>query len=353
MTGKLQETPNLETSRQFIATSISLEKLSELLPDSRVEFEALQKATGPLSGNPDLETLLLHNWLRWCRSDATDAQMSWEYLAARNPNLDRDELMLRLWEIYRGEEDNSRFRDVIEKGYVPKGYYERILFSWFLSRFNLVAARRIFRSTQGAGWLNGSILAAALLGFAVFLIQPFKLWNALEAFGTFLVVLVLLVVYASGRRLPLIYVTAHSLIPRLAASIALGYLFLASAPQLVRLIYESGIKPPALFAIDLGLSLAAFAYIWLHVSKRVRPTPRARKISARVFNVWALALAYAIALLLPMAPVLFSGSMMYGPGNDLPTRVQFTKLLLCAMFALNLGVVLQLVWDETPLTEPL
>jgi hypothetical protein len=142
----------------------------------------------------------------------------------------------------------------------------------------------------------------------------------------------------------------------LGAAVGAGYLFLSAAPQIVHVIYGSSRPWWQYSLVTLSLLASAFGYLLFHISRRVYPALRPGELCRRAAAVLSLAIAYASAGLLVAGPLLFSRSVLGvadGRGVFPKDHVHWYHLALCGAVALNLGVILQLAWDEKPLTEPL
>jgi hypothetical protein len=299
--------------------------------------------------NPDV---IVEDWLRWSQSDDSFVRMQWSYLTCRE-KVDRDGYVLRLWNsIAEPQGKNHSLLNFIEEGFTPWEYYQRHFFGWFLSRFNLGGARQVFCVARFAAILHYIVAGIAVFLTILLLRRPLHLSTSLKFFLPFNLVLAALC-FVSPKLLKMpYYAYAHSLIPRLAATMAIGYLFLASAPQLVKLIYQSQREPWQFWTASALLTAAALVYIVLHIARRIHPVPRLPKLFRRGSDLLVLAVAYAAIELWPAAPILFSNSLLYDREGG-PLTVHPSKLVFCAVVALNLGVLLQLAWDEKPLTEPL
>lgn len=301
----------------------------------------------------------LHDWLNFAQSDSTLARKRWSYLAAEGQP--RDEFTLKLWKqaSVAEKEDGLAvgFRKFVADKWCDWPYYERHFFGWFLSRFDLVSARAVYttaRVSQGLDFLLAAIAAmvCVLLGPGMFNFQ-----TGFAALGA-----VVVLVGTAGwlwardkkRGLPF-YAFANSLVPRLGAAVGIGYLFLASAQHLVIILAGLKQSPWFFWSASAALLLGAFLYIAFHISRRVHPRLEKKALLRRSGSVLALAVTYSLVELLVAGPVLFSDAFVCGISESetcTPLR-EIGRLILCAAIALNLGVILQLAWDEKPLTEPL
>jgi hypothetical protein len=309
------------------------------------------KPTSDLEIPADQRLSFLNGWLRFVTATSPLARIRWAALAASEwePLNDRDAYLLQLWKRIVGGEggrpaDPWRLIDYTERNWGPWSYYERHVFGWFLSRFNFSAARQMFRGSRAAAGFNAVVLAGALGVAALALYRGPSLARSL-----LLAIMAAALLLGSFRWLGLeLYAHFNSLIPRLAATVGIGYLFLMSASQLLGQIQLA--SPPNRVWFGSGLLLAtAYFYIAVHIWRRVHPVLRWSALLRRSLDVWLLAVSYAALGLTLAAPILF-GSTAKGA---LAPEARPEQLALCAAIALNLGVVLQLVWDEKPLTEPL
>lgn len=344
--------PPMEASLWVEPDSTPSEKLETVLDDI-----AKGKLPPPeISG--DMRHAAIEQWLRWAQSDEKKVRRSWFYLTQERDK-DRDAYVLSLWRsIADQHEPNRGVRDWLQDKGLPWGYYQRHFFGWFLSRFNLSAARSVYSRNFLWTWLH-LIWAVLALLVAFFTLKSgiprygaLGKWFLLFVAGSMAVGLVIHV--ASKAKLPL-SAFFHSLTPRLGAGIGIGYLFLFSAPHLVQML-DASARDERYFWIACGALVAsAFLYIYLHVSRRVYPPLRASRLASRSLSILLLAMGYSAIELLLAAPLLFSPDFICGvrPTTDCTPQPDPYRLALCAAIALNLGVILQLAWDEKPLTEPL
>ncbi len=332
--------------------SVSLQNLA-----SAAKQVLAGKLAAPSHGDQRWEDL--ERWLRWAQSGDHRSLMRWSHLTL-NAKKDRDQYVLDLWRsIADPKGPNHGLIEWIETDHSPWEYYRRHFFGWFLGRFDLGAARAVYADHVLTRWfhllwaglaivLSGLTLAEgwnftksllALLGFAVFTL----------AGGLFFL--------CRPQKLPL-HAYFQSLIPRLGAAVGLGYLFLISTSELVQILDNLKKGPSFFIASSVGLILVSLLYLAFHISRRVHPQPGFWRLLRSSASVLFLALGYSAIELILLAPLLFSPLFLCGVHQD-PTgpacivHGEPYRLALCAAIALNLGVILQLAWDEKPLTEPL
>lgn len=268
--------------------------------------------------------------LRWAVSDEPDARVQWEVLSdraqedrgdlgrhrdrgrrrrGRRPRdgvldlADRDAYVEALWRSLRTVEGLEGFR-VWLRGWDLEPVYRRYLAGWCLARFDLRRALRV--GCHGGGGRLGRPSAALLLDLSL---------------------------------------------PRLGAGVAVGYLALATASELVAHLTS---RPTCVrLALTAGLLAVTWAYTALHVGRHLHPAPRPRTAAVRAATLlafgaaWtALELAFFASLLL--APDFHAGHPLAGAIHRDPTSPA-----LLATVALALGMALELAWEEKPLTDPL
>jgi hypothetical protein len=341
---------------------LSIEKVIEYLGATRkegvpegdpphfVEELALTMLRGTITSDNDIDASgrlqFLSGWIRFVTGDSRLFRMRWAALASSKTKevSDRDAYALALWQRIvtdaGGEEGLIAYA---ERHWGPWDYYERHFFGWFLSRFDLFRAREMFGASRFASRFNW-ILLPITLGLAVF-----ALHSGPDLERSFLALLAA-ALFLGGAKLALRlpgFAYLNSLIPRLAATVGIGYLFLINAPQIARFVCLAP-RVHSLWLATFLLLLTALAYIMLHIARRVHPALRPKALLWRSLDLWALAVSYSALGLVAAAPELFSPTVLQASVTAQPRH-----LALVAAIALNLGVVLQLAWDEKPLTEPL
>ena len=292
-----------------------------------------------------------HTWLRWVQSDHPRAILWWHWLDEnRDPEiLDRDEYVVKLWKTIEAPNHPNRLAKTQVSETTAWSFYQRHFFNWFLNRYNTVDARRVFNGS----WLNRYVhLPVSLLALAA--VVWFFGWGCQTRCEWLVAALAIVLVFVAGNLAsgiqPAYYLQA--LIPRMAVTTGLGYLFLFSASGLVAAIYHNPL--PAIWQIIISLALALFVLIYMIqvIQRRVVPRLNLWQACKRSFHLLSLGLAYSAIGLLISAPVLFTSTFLDGkPGNTIPPASS-AALLLTATIVLAIGVALQLVWDDKPVTEP-
>lgn len=324
--------------------SIALERLAQT---------AVLVLLGKLPGLPDgvQRWKDLELWLRWAQSGDHRALMRWSHLTL-NENIDRDRYVLDLWRsIENGE--NKGLIDWIEKDHAPWEYYRRHFFGWFLGRFDLGAARAVYADDVLARWFHPLWAGLAIALSALVVVKGWdftaSLW-ALAGFAGFTLAAGLGFFYRRPS-LPL-HAYFQSLIPRLGAAVGIGYLFLTGTKELVGILDALDKKPVFFLGSSIALILVSLLYLAFHIARRVDPQPGFWRLLRSSASVLFLAVGYSAVELLVMGPLLFSPRFLCD-GSACAVHGGPYRLALCAAIALVLGVILQLAWDEKPLTEPL
>jgi hypothetical protein len=78
------------------------------------------------------------------------------------------------------------------------------------------------------------------------------------------------------------------------------------------------------------------------IHRQVKPTPDRNETIIRAFDFLLIGVTYSVIGL------FFFAQLFFGKASISPV-----KLCLTGAIALAIGVVLQLVWDDKPVTEPL
>ena len=306
--------------------------------------------TGELPGlTLDDRADVVDDWLRWAPRENPVTRMQWACLAVQGR--DRDGWVLDLWRSMLDEKHPNREVKAVIAKEIPWDFYQRYFFDWFLSRFDVRAARGVFVEPRWATLLHCLLVAILVtvpwlsLGLWTTQLSP-----SLRVFGTLLLIVAILGAF-TRKKLPL-YAYFNSLSPRLAAAVGIGYLFFFSAPHLVKILNDTW-RP--LWLGVVALVAAAFVYLTFHISRRVHPRLKSWDLFRRSGAILALAVAYSSLGILVAGPMLFSNTFLSvaASGQPFAVHADLHRLAFCAAVALNLGVVLQLAWDEKPLTEPL
>lgn len=310
------------------------------------------------SRGPKVATRFKYDLLRWAVSEAPEAHAQWAALRrSQEPDLnDREKFALRLWRSLEGA--NSDLRGLLFDRMGLRDHLESHLFHWLLSRFNVAGARELVAPGRRHRLLQYAT-AIVILAAAVVAVDLENQGPGSSILAAAIALVALLSSWRLSALRPAFFVS--SLIPRLAVGVAIGYLFLAAAPDLVRMILEFGeAQAPwwawaAYWSVPGLLVLSTYGFAWLHIARRVQPQPSTGQLLGRGADLLALGSAYSGLGLALVSPLLFRPSFLLGPAvTELPgAGPGALQLVLTAAIALGLGVALQLAWEEGPLTEPL
>jgi len=299
---------------------------------------------------------LFHDWLRWVISEERRARAWWHWVheqrksGASHSIKDRDEYTAALLRSISGPDGKNReAREQFEKQFTAWSYYEFYFFNWFLNRFHVRDARGILNPSPGSRHAH---LPVSLLSLGI-VVLFFSLGSP-SAWSWLIAALGLAVVLFLGKWLAGIQLTYYlqSLIPRLAALTGLGYLFLLSASDLVAVLYTNPLDPGWQVIISAAIVGSVWGYMILVIRRRVHPRLSPRQAFARSCHLMIMAAAYSAVGLFICKPIFINEKFLGEHYYHLPLVFQAYHLILAAI-ALAIGVALQLVWEDKPVTEPL
>ena len=312
-----------------------------------------------LSGAEDIgeqRTNAMIEWLRWIQCDSHLARMKWICFVEGNENLEKTE-KLSDRDGYVAEFFNVCQKDEYLKEYSKRfwsnwSYYQNHFFYWFLNRYNLPFAIGTFSGSRLLQWLPvyGSIVATALVWFFIY----FSWFNPRPFANLAYVLFVMLIGYAWGlARLQALpgFKLLHAMVPRLAGTTAIGYLYLLSVPQFLAYLCRQGADVGLQWGTGAVILLLVFVFTCIQIQKRVKPDLTLPRLGGRAFQMIVIAMAYSSTGLCLTRGFLFQNALPTGGFDDLGPGA--SQLFLVAVISLAIGVVLQLVWEEKPVTEPL
>jgi hypothetical protein len=276
--------------------------------------------------------------------DDKEGRLRWQALAELDAKefRDRDSTVVEIWEQIELECPSEDF----VAGHWSLLYHRLWLFNWLLRRYDVRGARKVM---GGGSWARNAhfLLLAAVMGvFALCRLERFGAgqtpWVFFLCAGIYVSVLTALT--RSFQKLPnrpeSFAVATHSLIPRLAGAAAVGLLFLASSLEMFPVILKT--KPWWL----LALVAAVYGYLLLEMSWRIHPFPRFGRLVLHAFDISATALAHSLTLTL-----LAEGALRRMLANRGPFNLH--ESISLAVFVFSIGLVINLIWAEQPVTEPL
>lgn len=270
----------------------------------------------------------------------------WQALHADAPGLDRNDLVLRVW-----NELATTHPEAITEQYHSLAYHRHWLFEWLLRRYDVRRSREV---VAGGSWQHNAhllLLAAVAGAFALRRLEGLGSQQTLGALllcgAAYVVVLAWLTHTFHPRlsdRLEALTLATHSLVPRLAGASAVGLVILTSSQELLKVVVATN------WWWLPCLLLAGYGYLLLEMARRVHPLPRLRRLALHGFDVAATALAHSMTLTLlaegALRKVLLNDGGSYGP-------LTWCQSLSVVVFVFTIGLVVNLIWTEQPVTEPL
>lgn len=303
--------------------------------------------------------ITINEWLRFIQANTTTSLMKWAFFLKKDNDFvckTRDEYVFNFFKKLEQEEKigGQTFSKYVNDNWVPWSYYQNHFFHWFLNRYNIPYARAVFWDNPLGKYIH------FFIAFAIFLIVSFRYFapsirSQFEVFpmitGIFTSVVFVLTIYSMIKNRFVYFI--HSMVPRLGATIAIGYLFLLSTPDFVAKVYDNNGLFSERFQYFASAILIAFvlSFISLNIHKRVKPPLNFPEILACAFNIMIIGIAYALIGLLIFERILFN-SVNHKTQTVLSTPCLSQLLFFCTV-SLFIGVVFQLIWEEKPVTEPL
>lgn len=277
-------------------------------------------------------------------SNDEKGRAAWHRLATEDPRLDRDQVVLDLWNVLETYDPQHAQRIGSSAA-----YHRAWLFDLFLGHYDL---RRSSRTAGAGGWLVNFPVGLLVTVGALFILRRMPQTVTIPAWAW---VLAVAAVYAAivvplaiqfRRRLSsgaeATILALQSLVPRLAGAAAVGLVILASSEELLELVIE--VRWPWLLLPLLG----GFLYLVIEMARRVHPLPPLRRLALHGLDVWLIGLCHALALTLVaergLRKILDAGGV--GP-------FAWQAALSVTVFLFAIGLIVNLIWAEQPITEPL
>jgi hypothetical protein len=305
---------------------------------------------------------IFHIILTWVVSDRPSALQWWHWLEAQKQKQNdkclefphRDAFVLEIWQnLNDPQKPHGAAKAQVEAMRTDWSYYQNYFFNWFMQRYNIPAAFEVFgvRAMPGhlyPGGYSAAIVAAVLFCWICFDVFGFGMcgWSC-TLFIVIVIVGILFLESKIDKNIPYAYLI-QVLTPRLGVMTGIGYLFLLSAKDLVQYIIKTDFQWWGQIIISSALILSVWVYLTQAIQRQVKPRISFRNAWKRSTNLMAAAVAYSAIGLHLSAPILTSPKL-------LAEKICYNTLdlLMMASLALAIGVVLQLVWEDKPVTEPL
>jgi len=340
-----------------------------------------------------------YEWFRICRdTDNKDINFYFSTKTIKGKRIDREVFLSRL--VWRDDGKLSEFFGENDQVDSAGRLYLQYLIDWFLKRYDLSTATKLicslsfkkenyskgFWKTIGenlkyirfVNLLLPILLVATIVLLKIYEFEKFgftqEVWNRFCAiygdlrcfsinsnlFTTLLAwaypLFIVLMIFSLFKKLS---VWLKLLIPRMAAGIVVGYIPLLLTDDSWRTIYYlTGLQGILLFVIVIAFS--GF-FLFLEVQKIVNNTAVA---AVRALPVLCLGLleSFIIGLVVldlitlafkPTLPALDSlrlyDGLVHGLFGDIPPKI----LVLFFPLAFFIGIFIQLLWEEKPVTQPL
>jgi len=134
-------------------------------------------------------------------------------------------------------------------------------------------------------------------------------------------------------------------VPRLAAAIFLGHFFISSADEL-RCVIRQEVSPLTAVVVSLASLAIASAYLWLEMANQLVPRPDWEVVSGRILQLLPIGICYSLMIGLVM-------QWIFAFSTTCTLSSNWTAYLTSTSVALVLGLLLQILWEEKPVTEPI
>lgn len=278
-------------------------------------------------------------------ADDHRARAFWHRLAEEEKGLDRDGKLLLLW----GLVESGGPDGVLGRIGSSPAYHRVWLFDLFLRHYDLRRALRIAgagRVAASAHWVLFLAVAALFIvrHLAVGALAP-AWWVVLlvgACYLTFVLLVALSFRHRLANRLERVVVALHALVPRLGGAAAVGLVILGSSHELVSLVI--GVDLPWLLVPLAG----GCVYLLAEIARRLHPLPGPGRLLRRAIEIAAVALCHALALTLVGERGL-RAIVEPGAAGAFPAA----SAMSIAVFLFAIGLVVNLIWAEKPVTEPL
>ncbi|MBW1698628.1 MAG: hypothetical protein JRH18_11570 [Deltaproteobacteria bacterium] len=267
-------------------------------------------------------------------------------------SMERDDYILELWESMEEGKSNYGGQITVKNKLTHWSYYQNYFFQWFLQRFNIPGALAVFKNGRKATRPFTIMAVLIVFGVAVnwicFGMLQEAWWGCLV--WIFLVILLCMLYVIRRAKIPR-NCAIQVMIPRLGATIGIGYLYLFSASSMVK--YVLSLKWH--WGVYLLISAAMIAAVWLYLAqtilRHVKPKLQYKlSLLKRGGSLMQMAVIYSAVGLHLSAPIITSGAFLDQSNSVQPKP---PELLVLGSVALAIGVALQLVWEDKPVTEPI
>ncbi len=297
---------------------------------------------------PDLarddEISLRYGFLR-ALQDERASRSAWRHLldatAPEGSRRDKDRILFDLWK--------SLEKEIPACPYGSVGEHRRHFLLWFLRRYDLGSARRLYwdsRLAPAAQYILLGLLAALLVATALLPQREPFWWGPLAVYGA--------VCGWLGLAMGDGFAALNSLVPRLLGTVAVGLAILCSSSELASVVLcgrsPEATCPPNAW-IFIGTVVVSWLYLLLESERRIYPRPPTLVLCRRSFAILCTGLSHALALAVAFRPALRAtlGAAHLPAGCGAP----WLEILNVTGFILIVGMLFQIIWAEEPVTHPL
>lgn len=350
------EAPEIDARLETLPTS-KLAGFLDAADGGGDRFVALVEAEGFARGREDASAVGFHvaYGLLKLLSDDRRSRAIWAALVEQGRTApERPRAVLGLWRLFETREGGH---DYLKQWHRSLAYHRRYFFDWFLTRYELARARAVLAKCGSSlvGRIHFLLLGAMLLLAGASTSWPVLAPPFLGDWRSRVSLLAVAAVYAlaAGAQVlcfhgsPLTRTerwirAGQSLVPRLGAASVVGLVILASSEELFGFVlwgaswWRTGV-----------LLAASFVYLLLEMSHRIQPLPGPRRLVRLSLDVLATALAHGLAIGLCAERALRSIPA------TVPPPLNFLQLVNVAAFLLAIGLIVNLIWAEEPVTQPL
>ncbi|MEW6364130.1 MAG: hypothetical protein AB1714_05780 [Acidobacteriota bacterium] len=290
--------------------------------------ELAQKGFKP-SDDLDDESIFHYRYELLRRLVGEDERPLWQAISEQTERVDRHKMIWCLW----GKIVQSTER--LEEFHHSESYHRRYMFDWLLERYDLPRAREAFVGSSTVRYIHWLLLLLMFVCLWARSANPLVPWLV-----PLLYVGCALLLWARGRNtlLPL-GLCVQSFIPRLAGTAVVGYLFLVAGGDFMHYISRH-----SAYVVAAVCVAASFGYLVLEIGHRSHPQPRPSIMMQMSLDILCIGACHSLAL------VVIGGAAL-AEVVELPATAPI--LLSWAAVILLIGLVLNVIWAEEPVTRPL
>lgn len=275
-----------------------------------------------------------------------DSRSKWQAITSKDPKIDRDACIQGLWELIQ---DDPR----LEELHNSAEYHRWVLFHWFLERYDPGRARAVWMPPTRPSATARLVrhihfpLFLVMVALAVVMTQTALGWQPVAwavpvVWGGAVFLQWWFFRKAGPRMAP--FIAASSLIPRLGGTVLVGFLFLLSNQPVSRHV----LGPDSHRTVACVALVFSTIYLMLEISRRVHPSLRFAVLLERAFVIVSTGASYALALAIAGLPAIRLAAQ-----ETNPRPAGLAQVVLIASIILTIGLVVNVIWSEDPVTKAL